>query len=133
MQEVVDFLKECETYYLATVDADGYPRVRPFGTAHVFEGKLYIQTGKMKDVAKQLDACPKAEICAFNGKGEWLRIKGELLWDERIEAQESMLDDYPNLRNMYTPGDGNTAVYYFAPGAMATFASFTSEPREVVL
>ena len=56
MERVVNFLKEAEIYYLATVEGD-QPRVRPFGTAHIFEGKLYIQTGKVKDVSKQIHAC----------------------------------------------------------------------------
>lgn len=79
MERVVNFLKEAETYYLATVEGD-QPRVRPFGTAHVFEGKLYIQTGKVKDVSKQIHANPKVEICAFKN-GEWLRVAGELVED----------------------------------------------------
>ena len=99
MEEIVKFLKEAETYYLATVEGD-QPKVRPFGTAHIFEGKLYIQTGKKKDVSKQLHANPKAELCAFKG-GEWIRVSGELVEDDRIEARESMLDAYPALKKMY--------------------------------
>ena len=133
MQEVCEFIKQCGTYYLATVDGDGAPRVRPFGTIHIFDGGLYIQTGKVKRTAKQLDACSKAEICAYDGKGTWLRLAGNLVWDERIEAQESMLDAYPNLKNMYTAGDGNTAVYRFEPGAIATFSSFGGEDRVIEL
>ncbi|MBQ6394791.1 MAG: pyridoxamine 5'-phosphate oxidase family protein [Atopobiaceae bacterium] len=134
MQEVCDFIKKCGTYYLATVDEDSRPRVRPFGTIHIFDGALCIQTGKVKRTAKQLDACSKAEICAFDGStGTWLRVAGNLVWDERIEAQESMLDAYPNLKAMYTPGDGNTAVYRFEPGAIATFSSFTEPDRVVEL
>ena len=95
MEEIVKFLKEAETYYLATVEGD-QPRVRPFGTAHIFEGKLYIQTGKVKDVSKQIHANPKVEICAFKN-GEWLRVAGELVEDDRREARQSMLDAYPSL------------------------------------
>lgn len=125
IEEVCAFLKDVGTYYLATVDGD-QPRVRPFGTAHVFEGKLYIQTGKSKDVAKQLAVNPKFEICAF--KQAWIRVSGKLVEDPRIEAQESMLDEYPMLKKMYAPGDGNTAVYYIEDG-VATFSSFTEAPR----
>lgn len=128
MQRVIDFLKEAETYYLATVEGD-QPRVRPFGTAHVFEGKLYIQTGKVKDVSKQIHANPKVEICAFKN-GEWLRVAGTMVEDERLEAKESMLDAYPALKNMYSADDGNTEVFYFKD-ATATFSSFTHEPEVV--
>ena len=128
MEKVLEFLKEAGTYYLATVEGD-QPRVRPFGPAHVFEGKLYIQTGKVKDVSKQLMANPKAEICAFKN-GEWIRIAGELIEDDRVEARQSMLDDYPSLQKMYSADDGNTQVFYFK-NATATISSFTHEPEVI--
>lgn len=126
MDKVLKFLKDAETYYLATVEGD-QPRVRPFGTAHVFEGKLYIQTGKVKDVSKQLHQNPKAEICAFKN-GEWLRVSGKLIEDDRNEARQSMLDTYPSLQKMYKADDGNTEVFYFE-NATAIFSSFIHEPE----
>lgn len=128
MQRVCDFLKEAGVYYLATVEGD-QPRVRPFGTAHIFEGKLYIQTGHVKPCAQQLMANPKAELCAFH-KGTWLRIACELIEDDRVEARKSMLDAYPNLRRMYDENDGNTMVLYMK-NATATFSSFTAAPEVV--
>lgn len=128
MEKVCEFLKNAETYYLATLEGD-QPRVRPFGTAHIFQGKLYIQTGKAKPVSSQLKANPKAEICAFKD-GKWLRVAGELVEDDRVEARKSMLDEYPNLRAMYDENDGNTQVFYFK-NATATFSSFTSAPEVV--
>ncbi len=128
MNRVAEFLKEAGTYYLATMEGD-QPRVRPFGTVNVFEGKLYIQSGKVKNVAKQLKANPKAEICAFKD-GKTLRVAGELIEDDRREARVSMLDAYPELQGMYSPDDGNTVVYYFK-NATATFSSFTSAPEVV--
>ena len=126
MQKVCDFLKFAETYYLATVEGD-QPRVRPFGTAHIFEGKLYIQTGKSKPVSRQIAANPKCEICAFKD-GVWLRVAAELVEDDRVEAKKSMLDDYTNLRAMYDENDGNTQVLYLK-NAVATFSSFTAAPE----
>lgn len=128
MESVCQFLKKAGTYYLATVEGD-QPRVRPFGTAHIFEGKLYIQTGKMKPVSKQLLANPKAEICAFKD-GAWLRVAGELIEDDRVEARKSMLDEYPNLRAMYNENDGNTQVFYLRH-ATATFSSFTEQSKTI--
>ena len=128
METVLQFLKDAETYYLATVEGD-QPRVRPFGTAHIFEGKLYIQTGKVKDVSKQLHANPKAEICAFKG-GEWIRVAGELVEDDRVEARQSMLDAYPSLQKMYAADDGNTEVFYFKNATAPIFA-FTHEPEVI--
>jgi len=126
MERVCQFLKDVETYYLATVEGD-QPRVRPFGTAHIFEGRLYIQTGKSKAVSRQLAVNPKAEICAFKD-GVWLRVAGELVEDDRAEARKSMLDAYPELRSMYDENDGNTQVLYFK-NATATFSSFTAPPE----
>ena len=128
MQKVYDFLKSAGTYYLATVEGD-QPRVRPFGTVHIFEGKLYIQTGRVKPVSKQLAENPKAEICAFKN-GAWLRLACELVEDDRVEARKSMLDAYPNLRAMYNENDGNTQVLYVR-NAVATLASF-GKPAETV-
>lgn len=128
MERVCQFLKDAGVYYMATVEGN-QPRVRPFGTAHIFEGKLYIQTGKVKPVSKQLTENPKAEICAFHG-GKWVRIAGELVEDDRVEARKSMLDAYPNLRSMYDENDGNTQVLYFK-NAVATFYSFTAAPEIV--
>ena len=128
MERVCNFLKEAGVYYLATVE-DNQPRVRPFGTAHIFDGKLYIQTGKVKPTSRQLAANPKAEICAFHN-GTWVRIAGELIEDDRVEAKKSMLDAYPNLRNMYDENDGNTQVFYFK-NASATFSSFSAAPEVV--
>lgn len=128
MERVCKFLKDAGTYYLATVEGD-QPRVRPFGTANIFEGRLYIQTGKVKPVSRQLMANPKAEICAFHN-GTWVRIAGELVEDDRVEARKSMLDAYPSLRKMYDENDGNTQVFYFK-NATATFSSFTAAPETV--
>ena len=126
MQRVCDFLKNAGTYYLATVEGD-QPRVRPFGTAHIFEGKLYIQTGKIKPVSRQLGINPKAEICAFKD-GVWLRVACELIEDDRVEAKKSMLDEYSSLRRMYDENDDNTQVLYMK-NAVATFSSFTAAPE----
>lgn len=128
MQEVYEFLKKCGTYYLATVE-DDQPRVRPFGTAEIFEGKLYIQTGKSKEVSKQIQKNPKVEICGFTG-GEWIRIAGELVRDDRIEAKQDMLDKNPGLKSRYSAEDDNTEVLYFK-NATATISSFTHEPKVI--
>ena len=128
MQRVYDFLKKCGTYYLATVE-NGRPRVRPFGTIDLFEGKLYIQTGKCKPVADQLKANGRVELCAFDGE-KWLRVEATALLDDNIAAQTHMLDAYPSLKAMYQPGDGNTEVYCLRD-ATATFSSFTSAPEVV--
>jgi uncharacterized pyridoxamine 5'-phosphate oxidase family protein len=126
MEKVCKFLKDARVYYLATTEGD-QPRVRPFGTAHIFEGKLYIQTGKSKSVSKQLALNPKVEICAFKD-GDWVRISGELIEDDRVEARKSILDAYPQLRGIYDENDGNTQVFYFK-NATATFYSYFKTPK----
>ena len=128
MEEVQKFLKEAGVYYLATVDGDK-PKVRPFGTAEIFEGKLYIQTGKAKDVYKQITTNPNVEICAFKD-GKWIRIAGTLVPDDRIEAKKDMLDKNPSLRGMYSEEDNNTIVLYFKD-ATATIYSFTEAPKVI--
>ncbi len=128
IERVYQFLDEAQTYYLATVDGD-QPRVRPFGTILLYEGRLYIQTGKVKDGSKQLAANPKAEICAFKD-GKWLRVAGELINDDDRAVKVAMLEKMPSLKAMYDPDDGNTQVLYFK-NATATFSSFTEAPETV--
>lgn len=126
MQEIYDFLKKCGTYYLATMEGD-QPRVRPFGTIDLFDGKLTIQTGKVKDVSRQILQNPKIEICAFDGSC-WLRVAATAVEDDRLQAQEHMLAAYPSQQKMYKPGDGNTQIFALEHGT-ATFSSFTDAPR----
>ncbi len=125
MKQVYDFLKEAKCYYIATVDGD-QPHVRPFGTILIFENRLYIQTGKKKNVGKQLLANGKVEICAMKDK-QVLRVTGTLIDDPRREAKAAMLDAYPGLKKMYSPDDDNTMVLYF-DGGIATITSFGQPP-----
>ena len=128
MKEVYEFLKESNVFYLATIDGDR-PRVRPFGALNIFEDKLYIQTGKVKNVSKQIEKNPNVEICAFlNGK--WLRVETTLVRDDRVEAKKDMLDHNPELRNMYSENDDNTEVLYLT-NSKATFSSFTEENKTI--
>lgn len=128
IEKVIKFLDEVHTYYLATVEND-QPRVRPFGTALACNGKLYIQTGKIKDVSKQLAKNPKAELCAFKD-GKWLRIAGELVNDDNREIKVAMLEKMPSLKQAYSADDGNMQMLYFK-NAVATFSSFTEKPETV--
>ncbi|MBQ9481318.1 MAG: pyridoxamine 5'-phosphate oxidase family protein [Clostridia bacterium] len=130
MEKVSAFLDEAQVYYLATVEGD-QPRVRPFGTALVHNGRLYIQTGKVKPVSKQLAVNPKAEICAFSG-GKWLRVAGELVNDDDRAVKVVMLEKMPSLKSMYDPDDGNMQMLYFK-NAVATFSSFTAAPETINL
>lgn len=130
MEEIYEFLKKCGTYYMATMEGD-QPRVRPFGTIDLFEGKLYIQTGKVKAVSRQMMENPKVELCAFNGE-KWLRVTAKAVEDDRYEARKHMLDAYPSLQDMYRPDDGNTQVFCLEDG-VGVFSSFTEEPRIVKL
>ena len=128
MEEVCEFLKKCGVFYIATMEGD-QPRVRPFGVVNIYEGKLYIQTGKSKNVSKQMQINPNVEICAFMA-GKWVRIEGKVIRDDRIEAKASMLDANPVLKSMYSATDDNTEVLYFEK-AKATFYSFTDKPRTI--
>ncbi len=127
MNEVYEFLKTCGCYFLATTEGD-QPRVRPFGTVSLFDGRIYIQTGKVKAVAEQMKANHKVEISAMAQDGRWIRVAAEAVLDDNIEAQEHMLDAYPNLKAMYKAGDGNTEVYYLK-NATAQICSFTDAPK----
>ncbi|HHW24330.1 MAG TPA: pyridoxamine 5'-phosphate oxidase family protein [Bacillota bacterium] len=126
IETVCSLLKQCGTYYLATTDEDGKPRVRPFGTAHIFEGKLYIQTGNFKKVYRQLKNNPYVELSGMLDKSRWLRVEAKAVEDGRKEAKESMLEAYPELKSIYNTE--NTAVFYLTE-VTATVCSFTEPPK----
>ena len=128
MNEIYEFLKKCGTYYIATIDGDK-PRLRAFGTIDIFDGCLTIQTGKVKDVSKQIHANPNIAICAFDGN-EWLRVNALAIEEERIEAAEHMLSQYPSLLGMYKPGDGNNEIFKLT-NVEATISSFTAPTRKI--
>ncbi|PYG88705.1 putative pyridoxamine 5'-phosphate oxidase family protein [Ruminiclostridium sufflavum DSM 19573] len=128
MNEVYEFLKKCETYYLATVEGN-QPRVRPFGTVDIFDNKLYLQTGKIKNVSKQMKENSKIEICGMAG-GRWIRVEAAAVEDDRAEARQHMLDAYPSLQGMYKADDGNCQVFYLKD-ATATISSFTDAPKVI--
>ncbi|MDR1658976.1 MAG: pyridoxamine 5'-phosphate oxidase family protein [Desulfovibrio sp.] len=130
MREVCDFIKGCGYYFLATVDGD-QPRVRPFGTVAIFDGKLYIQTGKKKNVSKQMERNPKIEICAYDGKEKWVRVQAVTVNDDRIEAKRFMLDSYPELKDIYSAEDVNTQVLYLR-NAKATFFTISGNTKTVL-
>lgn len=130
MDEVLAYLKKNPTYFLATVDENGNPQVRPFGTIAQFQGKLYIQTGKKKAVSRQMHAHPRIEICAVGDDGSWLRLAADAREDDRVEARQAVLDEYPSLQDMYAADDGNCEVFYLE-NATATFCSFTADPKTV--
>jgi len=128
MEEVLEFMKKAGTYYLATAEGD-QPRVRPFGTAHMINGKLYIQTGKIKQCSRQMALNPKVEICA-TCENSWLRIAATVVNDDSIEVKRAMLDAYPQLKNRYSAEDDNMQVLYLTD-AIATFFSFVDEPKVI--
>lgn len=128
IQKVYEFIIQCGTYYIATIDGDK-PRVRPFGTVVIFEEKLYIQTSKLKNVSKQIQENPNVELCAFNGD-KWIRVSGKLVRDDRIEAKRYMLDKHPSLKSVYSAEDDKTEVLYFE-NATAVISSFSAEDEIV--
>ena len=126
MEKALKFLKECGTFYIATVEGD-QPRVRPFGAVCAFEGKLYITTNSRKKVYDQMMKNPKVELSGMVG-GSWIRLAAEVVRDDRREARKAMLDDNPGLRNLYGEDDGILEVLYLK-NASAEICSFTDAPQ----
>ncbi|MBQ2522750.1 MAG: pyridoxamine 5'-phosphate oxidase family protein [Prevotella sp.] len=130
MKEVQAYLKECGAFFIATVDGD-QPRVRAFGVSEIIDGRLYIMTGKVKDVFKQMAANGKFEICALKPSGsEWMRVSGTLVNDETLSVKETFLERNPSLKAMYKADDDNMAVLYITNG-VARFCSFAAQERKV--
>ncbi len=131
MNEVLEYLKSCGTFYLATSE-DGQAHVRPFGAVCEFEGKLYFVTNNQKKVYQQIKKYGKVEICGMH-KGTWIRVEGEVKEDTRREARVSMMhDNEAALGSMYTVDDNLMTVFYYEHGT-ATIFSFTSDPKVIEL
>ena len=128
MEEVYNFIKMADTYFLATVDGDK-PKVRPFGSINIFDSKLYIETSKLKEVSKQIEKNPYVELCALY-EGKWLRLSGKLVRDESLEAKESMFENNPILKEFYKVDDAKTEVLYFE-NPTAIIYSFTDEAKKI--
>jgi len=128
MREVLEYLKECGVFYVAT-NEQGQPRVRPFGVVADFEDKLYISTNNQKDVFKQMQENPRIEICGMKN-GTWIRVEAIVVRDNRKEAREKMLADNPSLEEMYAADDGKMEVLYLQ-NTTATISSFTDEPKVI--
>ena len=130
MQEVQAYLKECGAFFIATADGD-QPHVRPFGVSEIIDGRLYIMTGKVKDVYKQMAKNGKFEICALKKSGsEWMRLSGTLVNDETLSVKEEFLNRNEGLKSMYKADDENMAVLYIS-NATARFCSFSAPERKV--
>lgn len=127
LKKLHQFLKEAGTYYLATEDGDT-PRVRPFGTALLFEDKIYVLTAKAKNVSRQIEKNPKFELSAMDKENRWIRVSGKLKEDNRIEVHRAILEEYPHLKASYTAGDDNTNTLYLYIDS-AVIYSFTEEPQ----
>lgn len=133
MKEIIDFIRSCPTYFIATVDGDNQPRVRPFSSICEFEGRLYIESRYSKPFAHQVAANPLVEISAFDGVSRWIRISARLVDDPRVVAKAAMLTAMPELRDLgFDEHDEDMAVYYLAD-AVAVFSSYTDAPRTIHL
>ena len=122
METIYHFLKDCQTFYLATADGD-QPRVRPFGAVCIYNGKLYICANNQKLVSKQMKTNPKIEISTASADGRWLRLTAETVTHDDRGARQAMLDAYPNIQQMYKADDGFFEVYYLknATGVICSF------------
>jgi uncharacterized pyridoxamine 5'-phosphate oxidase family protein len=132
METVVKYLADAKTFYLATIDGD-QPRVRPMGFVMSHKGRIYMGTNNTKDMYKQMKANPKVEITAFGPDGRWVRVYGKVGFDESAETQAKALEAAPQLKNMYSVGDGKFTLFYFEPGAVAAFYGFDGSKKEIKL
>lgn len=129
MNEIIEYLKNCGTFYLATSE-NGQAHVRPFGAVCEFEGKLYIVTNNQKKVYDQMKENGKIELCGMYN-GSWIRVEGNVTEDTRREARVAMMEDNKaSLSSMYTVDDNLMTVFAFDNG-VATIYSFTDEPKEI--
>ena len=129
MNRVVEELKKVKIFYIATVE-DDQPRVRPFSSIAEFESNAYICTGKHKEIYSQISKNPKIELSGMYDGGTWLRVSATLELDERIEAQEAVLNDPTGPSQLYKPNDGRFVVYKLT-NVKALKYNFYAAPEEI--
>lgn len=128
MNKIVEELKKCKVFYIATIDGDK-PRVRPFSSVIEYEGKPYLCTNNTKDVWKQLEKNPNVEICGM-ANGNWIRVSGRLVNDDRQEVKDAMLDDPAGPSNLYKKDSSIFRVMRLEDAKCMKY-SFNSEPVEI--
>ncbi len=132
MEEIIQFLTGNGAFYIATMDGDS-PRVRPFGFAMIYEGRLYFCTGGKKKVCRQLEANPHTEMSAMNTAGEWVRVSGEAVFDNDMGAKQAAFQAMPGLANIYQSPENPEFKVFYLSSPQATVYSMTAAPRSVDL
>ena len=110
-RRIASLLKKSKNFFFATVN-DDQPNVRPFNAVVEFEGKVYLYTNNRNSAYSQIKSNPKIGICAFVDENRWLKLKGEAVFDNRVEAKKAMLDANPSLRKFYSENDKIFEVFY---------------------
>ena len=121
MNKIVEFLNDTKIFYLATIDGDK-PRVRPFGAVMEKDGKIYFCTNNQKDVYRQMQKNPNIEISATKENGDWLRLSGQAVFDTSKDTKQTMLDECPVLKTMYSADDGKFEIFYITNASAAVFS-----------
>jgi len=125
LTKIYDFLHEAKRFFVATVDKDK-PRVRPFGSYMIYDGKLYFSTADTKPFWRQIIENPNIEICACDGEGGWLRIEAKANPDRRKVVKEAMLRQNPRLQQIYEAHGKHVALFYIT-NATAAFENLKGE------
>jgi uncharacterized pyridoxamine 5'-phosphate oxidase family protein len=134
MDKILEFLDACGVYYLATSDGN-QAKVRPMNFARNVNGKLAFYTSKLKDVYKQLERNPLAEISAA-GRGGWIRIRGPVSFDDSPAIFEKWADEAEYFRfadENKVACSFDAATVEFMPGYLASLPDFVADWEKTVM
>ncbi|MBU5612229.1 pyridoxamine 5'-phosphate oxidase family protein [Geomonas azotofigens] len=133
MRRVVEFLKQSQVQYLATVGVDGKPKVRPFQFMFEEEGRLYFCTGNQKPVFRELERSPFVEFCASGPQFSWMRLSGKAVFDADLAVKAKVQEVSPLVRSIYQTPDNPAFEVFHLEQAVATIADFSGNPPETVV
>lgn len=122
IQKIKSFLEEAPFYAIATLE-DGYPRVRPFDSITIYKDSLCILSNDQKSMFNQIQEENYVEMTSAQADGTWIRLRGRLTPSYNRDAVTHILEDRPDLWDLYSSHDPHTIVYYLEEGSVVFYSS----------
>jgi uncharacterized pyridoxamine 5'-phosphate oxidase family protein len=103
--DVITFIQEIHFGYLATVDADNTPCVRPLGIYNVYGDDVYFFTFSILPKCTEIEANPNVEVVWANlDKISQVRLKGKAVVVEDEDMKKLFIEDNPTVNKVLPPG-----------------------------
>jgi uncharacterized pyridoxamine 5'-phosphate oxidase family protein len=125
--EILAFITKNPYCTLATVEGH-QPRARTIMTLRADERGILFNTGKAKDLHRQVQTNPDVELCYYDpGSRVQVRISGRLVLQDDAETYQLVLEKLPFLRPLVeAKGTGLLAPYLLKSGRATVWTMATN-------